>query len=55
MCVCMPKVPLPPACATADASVVATAPNLAEVVICRNHIATWGAELAALRPDVKIL
>ena len=51
MCVCMPKVPLPPA----YASVVATAPNLAEVVICQNHIATWGAELAALRPDVTIL
>jgi hypothetical protein len=42
----MPKVPLLSACAAADASVVATAPNLAQMVICRHNNATWGAELA---------
>jgi hypothetical protein len=50
----VPKAPLLPACAAADASVVATAPNLAQMVVCRHRNATWGAELATLRPDVAV-
>ena len=42
--------PLP---ATADAAVVATAPNLAEVVVCR-YKKDWREELTAVRPDVAV-